>query len=290
MGEKTGIAWTDHTFNPWIGCHKVSAGCQNCYAERQNNDRFHWVKEWGKDYRRTSEANWKKPIQWARQAVKDGVVRRVFCASLADVFDPNVPQEWREDLWDLIDQSSDLESMDVLGIGLEWLILTKRPENIQKMARDWWLAGPPSYVRMGITCENDEMARLRMPIFFDAWKGNNFISWEPAIGSLQSVETYMHKKRCSACGQWWQDDPVYCTNCSGHGVTMDNLPTIHWLICGAESGTAARPMNIEWARSVRDQCVAAGIPFFLKQMVVDGKLVHMPELDGKVWDQFPEDD
>jgi protein gp37 len=97
MGDKTGIAWCDHTFNPWIGCQKVSAGCQNCYAERENNFRK-WVPKWGKDYRPTGRANWEKPIQWAKQAVADGVTRRVVCASLADVFDIQAPSYLRVDL------------------------------------------------------------------------------------------------------------------------------------------------------------------------------------------------
>jgi protein gp37 len=263
MGEKTAIAWTDHTFNPWIGCQKVSEGCRNCYAERQNNDRFHWVKEWGKDYWRTSEANWKKPIQWARQAVKDGVVKRVFCASLADVFDPNVSEQWRIDLWDLILDTEEIG-------GLEWLLLTKRPENISKMFEDMMQV---TNVRMGVTAEKQEMADKRIPILQDSWEGKNFISVEPM---LSNIDLSKHQPFCRKFGGFR----------SARGILK---PAIDWVICGAESGPNARPMDIEWARSVRDQCQDAGVPFFLKQMVVDGKLVHMPELDGKVWDQFPED-
>jgi len=263
MGEKTGIAWTDHTFNSWIGCQKVSEGCRNCYAETMAK-RYGWVKEWGNDYRRTSEANWKKPIQWARQAVRDGVIRRVFCASLADVFDPNVPEQWRLDLWDLILDTEEIG-------GLEWLLLTKRPENISEMFEYMMRV---TNVRMGVTAENQEMADKRIPILLDAWSGKNFVSYEPAIGPVDY--------RRYGYIQW-----------GSRYMEIDGTPwpnQIHWIICGAESGPNARPMDIEWARSVRDQCEAAGVPFFLKQMVVDGKLVHMPELDGKVWDQFPEDD
>jgi protein gp37 len=257
MGEKTGIAWTDHTFNPWIGCQKVSEGCHNCYAERQNNGRFHWVGEWGKDYRRTSASYWQDPIVWAKRAVKDGVIRRVFCASLADVFDDN-PQveEWRLELWSLIQKTLDIG-------GLEWLILTKRPENIYPFMMSHWMANPTENIRLGVTAENQEMADERIPMLFGSWKGKTFVSIEPMIGSVSLMG--------------W--DGRY---------SRDYLPDWNWIICGAESGPSARPMDIEWARSVRDQCQAAGVPFFLKQMVMDGKLTVLPELDGKVWAEFPE--
>ena len=245
MGENSKIAWCDATFNPWIGCQKVSAGCQNCYAEALAK-RYGWVKEWGKDYHLTSDANWKKPIQWAKQAVKDGVVRKVFCASLADVFDDDIDKDWRSRLMELIHKTGNIG-------GLEWLILTKRPENINLFSW-YWIENPPKYIRIGITCENQEMYDRRVPILLDSWKGKNFISYEPAL-SLLHLGSYGYK--------------------------------INWLIAGCESGTSARSANIEWFRIIRDQCDAFDIPFFLKQMSVDGKLTVEPELDGKKWLEFP---
>jgi len=268
MGENSKIAWTDHTFNPWIGCQKVSAGCQNCYAARDNN-RYHWVNEWGKDYHRTSEANWKKPIQWARQAVKDGVIRRVFCASLADVFDPNVPEEWHDDLWEIIFETK------MYG-GLEWLILTKRPEYISTIPS--MLCGENSNIRMGVTAENQEMANKRIPELLNSWSGKNFVSYEPA---LELVDFSYYLNGCP------ERDKV---SSFGSSIDYDWVPTtppIQWLICGSESGTNARTFDIDWARSVRDQCLSTNTPFFLKQMPVDGKLTVLPELDGKVWNEFP---
>jgi len=255
MGENSKIAWTDHTFNPWIGCQKVSAGCKECYA-RKLATRYHWVNEWGKDYHRTNEANWKKPIKWAKQAVKDGVIRRIFCASLADVFDANVPYQWRWDLFELI-----LET-ERIG-GLEWLLLTKRPENISKMFEDMQCV---TNVRLGITAENQEMANKRIPMLLDFWTGKNFISIEPMLEKINLSITWF-------------------TATVGDGP--ESIHGLDWVICGSESGTNARPFDIDWARSVRDQCVTAGVPFFLKQMPVDGKLTILPELDGKVWNQFP---
>lgn len=240
-----------YSFNPWIGCQKVSAGCQNCYAEALAK-RYGWVNEWGNDYRLTSAENWKKPIQWAKKAVADGVTRRVFCASLADVFDMNVNWKWRARLFGLISET------EKIG-GLEWLILTKRPEHIGciHMLETW------TNIRIGITCENQEMFDKRMPIFLDAWHGKNFISYEPALSGIQLPGPSREGSMTSYCD------------------------IIDWVITGCESGPNARPCNIEWIRDMRDQCVDANIPFFLKQLVVDGKLTKEPFLDGKQWLQFP---
>jgi protein gp37 len=381
MGKNTEIAWCDHTFNPWIGCQKVSAGCQNCYAEKLAN--FHgWVNEWGKDYKLTSDSNWKKPIKWAKQAVKDGVVRRVFCASLADVFDENVYEHWRANLWGLIEET------ERIG-GLEWLLLTKRPENITE---DFMLRFVPHLrnIRIGITVENQEMAEKRLPIFVNNWGGKNFISVEPMLGPINlsgylGVKNETKKSRVNSLSGGFnggirnrqgrenlegfvqegqgvgtgnkndtlqteksgtfggevfsgkgddQQEESACISASPHLVSfsrrnpgeyddqsqkrehsgqqnrefgnVDNVGadssllsrfgkppekelggSICWVICGCESGTSARPCNIEWIRDLRDQCVASGTPFFLKQMSVDGKLVKEPFLDGRQWLEFP---
>ena len=124
MAEHTEIAWCDSTFNPWIGCQKVSPGCDHCYAEALMDHRHHRV-EWGPhgERKRTSEANWKLPLRWSKKARASGTRPRVFCASLADVFDNQVPIQWRTDLFDLIARTSELD----------WLLLTKRPENLARM-------------------------------------------------------------------------------------------------------------------------------------------------------------
>jgi len=233
MGEKTGISWTDHTFNAWIGCAKVSQGCILCYAETQNK-RYNWTGGgWGPGAprQRTSAANWKKPLEWARKARADGVTRRVFCASLADVFDAEVAQEWRIDLWNLI------ENTGYTG-GLEWLILTKRPENIKSMLPNHWLNYPPGFVRLGLTGEDHPNFVKRIHELLNVWPGNNFVSYEPAIGPIDLYRAGL---------QVW-DDPI------------------NWLICGGESGAGCRPFDPEWARKVMHQCKADGIPFFMKQL------------------------
>jgi protein gp37 len=125
MAELTGIAWTDHTYNPSIGCTKVSPGCDRCYAEAAWDKRYHRV-QWGGERSRTKSS---EPQTWDRKAREAGVRRRVFCASLADVFDNQVPDEWRADLWALIARCR----------ALDWMLLTKRPQNITRCCRR---AGP----------------------------------------------------------------------------------------------------------------------------------------------------
>jgi protein gp37 len=246
MGEISAIAWTDATFNPWIGCTKVSQGCKLCYAETQNN-RFKWNPAgWGPgaQRKRTSESYWKKPIQWAKQAAADGVIRRVFCASLADVFDAEAPQEWRADLWELINVTANIG-------GLEWLILTKRPENIERMIPWRWQHLPPDCVRIGFTAEDQENYCRRYNQFIMAWKGKNFVSYEPALGPLVI-------------------GPNFKTEQKVHD-------RIDWFICGGESGAGCRPFDIEWALDLKTQCKAADIPFFMKQLGGHPDKRHNPE-------------
>ena len=134
MGENSKIEWCNHTFNPWIGCQKVSPGCDHCYAEAMMDHRYGRVK-WGPhgERKRTSPANWKNPLRWAKQA--NGRRPRVFCASLADWLDNRVPRDWRSDLGRLIEATPELD----------WLLLTKRPENHEKLA-PWHLDNSLQYL------------------------------------------------------------------------------------------------------------------------------------------------
>ena len=226
MGENTKIAWCDHTFNAWVGCQKVSAGCDNCYAETLMDKRYHRV-QWGPhgERKRTSEANWKKPRQWNKAAKASGKRPRVFCASLADVFDNQVPEHWRIDLFDLI---GDCEHLD-------WLLLTKRPENIKKMLPTCWNVEDFANVWLGTTCEDQAAYDRRWPILSKVPAAVHFISYEPAIGEL--IDLY---------------------------ATAGQAPD--WIICGGESGPGAREMHPNWARDLRDECAERSIPFFMKQM------------------------
>lgn len=225
MAENSKIEWTDHTFNPWIGCQKVSPGCDRCYAEALSN-RFGWT-EWGPhgERKRTSAANWDQPRKWNNKAWLNGVRQRVFCASLADVFDNQAPAGARADLFRLIEATPELD----------WLLLTKRPENIGDMIdAGGWFRGFPPNVWLGTTCEDQAAYDRRWPILARFNVRVRFISYEPAIGPL--------------------------TILNRGGEKPD------WLICGGESGHGARMMDPEWAHRIKADCDEHFVPFFMKQM------------------------
>jgi protein gp37 len=237
MAETTGIAWARSTFNPWIGCTRVGPGCDHCYAEAQDaRKRWGGVTHWGAGVprMRTSAANWKQPIAWNKKAAASGERWTVFCASLADVFDNEVPSEWRDDLFWLLMHTPNLE----------WLLVTKRIGNVARM----W-PGITSYplpnVRIIITvCDQAEVDRDVPKLL--ALPGKNGISYEPALGPVDWRAWLPWKTR------------AYTGN-----------PSIQWVIVGGESaqgGHPARPFFIDWARSTIRQCKAAGVPVFIKQI------------------------
>lgn len=173
MAEVTGIAWTDSTFNPWIGCTKVGPGCDHCYAEAlDKRHRWQGATHWGvgKPRMRTSLSNWKKPLAWNAKAAKEGKPWRVFCASLADVFDNEVPDEWRTELWELIG----------LTPSLTWLLLTKRIGNAAKMLPRHVMPN----VWLGATVVNQDEADRDVPKLLATPAAVRFISYEPALGPV----------------------------------------------------------------------------------------------------------
>jgi protein gp37 len=175
MADKTAIAWTDHTFNPWIGCHKVSQGCTHCYAEALVTKRLGGPGNWGLNgtRRRTSPALWRKPYRWNLDAITEGRPARVFCASLADIFeDKEGPNQWRPEVFALIRNTAHLD----------WQLLTKRPENIARMLPDDWGDGYPN-VWLGTSIEDQRVAD-RAPVLVSVPSYVHFVSYEPAIGPL----------------------------------------------------------------------------------------------------------
>lgn len=246
-----GTVTPGYTFNPWIGCAKVSQGCANCYAESFAHR--YGKAEWGPTAQRvrTSAANWRKPLVWNARAKKEGRRYKVFVASLADVFENNIQiVEWRLDLFDLIDATRNLD----------WLLLTKRPENVKTRVRDSWLAGYwPSNVWIGTSVENQEMADKRIPHLLTLPASVRFLSCEPLLGPLD-LSPWL--SCCPSCGASRKDSPY--TSC-GYCEAYPEARSISWVICGGESGPQARPMHENWARSLRDQCQAAGVPYFFKQ-------------------------
>jgi protein gp37 len=234
-----------YTFNPWIGCVKIAPECKHCYAEGFAA-RWGW-KVWGPaattPRRLTSAANWKKPLQWNREAEAQGHRRSVFCASLADVFEdhPDIV-EARARLWALIGQTP----------WLNWLLLTKRPENMVTMAP--WGAAWPDNVWAGTSAGTQASADRNVPYLLSVPAVVHFVSCEPQLAFV-NFRPYLKR--------------------------------LQWVICGGESGAKARPFDLAWARDLRDQCVAAGVPYFFKQV---GGRYHDSGgrmLDGRTWDEMP---
>lgn len=247
MGEKTDIEWCDHTFNPWMGCQKVSPLCDFCYAEIIVDTRFGRAK-WGKPgqgvgtRKRTSASNWRKPLAWNAKAEVANSRPFVFCASLADVFDNQVDPSWRQDLFRLIAATPQLV----------WLLLTKRPQNIEAMVAQ--AGGMPPNVALGASAGIQAEVERNGAILTDL------------------------KAKLSPLFVFLSVEPLL------EAVDMTRLPTfseIDWVIVGGESGHGARPMDLDWARTIRDQCRAAGVVFNFKQ--VGSRVGHGSHLlDGVV--------
>lgn len=240
MGENSKIEWTHHTFNPWLGCTKVSPACANCYAEA-------WAKrtgivKWGDsaERRKTTESYWRQPLKWNAQAFESVERKRVFCASLADVFEdrPEIAP-WRKELFDLINATP----------YLDWLLLTKRPQNIAAMLKASHAYGDefPPNAWLGTTVESDDQSS-RVDDLIEAggaFASVLFLSCEPLLGPLNLK-----------ANQRWQMER------GGYRPLIDD---IQWVIAGGESGAHARPSHPDWFRNLRDQCVAAGVAFHFKQ-------------------------
>ena len=351
MGVKTKISWADSSFNPWIGCTKVSAGCKNCYAETLDINRFsktmdgatkeNPVGHWGKDAPRHLTHTWGDPVKWnalpfwecARCGLRGaasaphgkcvagcgGTIkparRRVFCASLADWLDDEVPIKWLARLLKLIHDTPHLD----------WLLLTKRPENwrarvaasmrhldreqpedarpyvtgnVCAMLDDWLNdKTPPQNVWLGTSVESQDWADDRIPLLLDIPAKVRFLSCEPLLGSV------CFRPRCETV-----EDKIYALE-TGDATRPVMLNGIHWVVCGGESGKHARPMHPDWARSLRDECNAAGAAFHFKQWgewlpdnqnaevnhplsppssaIRVGKSKAGRLLDGREWNEFP---
>ena len=326
--ENSNIEWTDHTFNPWTGCTKVSPGCAHCYAES-------WAKrsgtvQWGPGKPRRRTKTWGDPVKWNREAEAtqlDLTQRqkisdprneqpeiwkarrpRVFSASLADWLDDEVPIEWLADFLKLIHATPNLD----------WLLLTKRPENWSRrvslaageLAESWIdcidmpeRGAIPENIWLGTTVENQEMADLRIPILLQIPAKVRFLSCEPLLGPVDLMEWIgpavpagiAHHHRTGHDGGFGGD--YECDECDF--VKDDGAPqSIHWVIAGGESGPGARPMHPDWPRTLRDQCAAASVPFLFKQwgewapcpidsdkpnLVTDAVFKRGPGHDGQVW-------
>lgn len=293
MGKTTEINWCHHTFNPWRGCVKLSQACASCYAST-------WAKRTGKDIwgadkprEMASESYWRQPLNWDADAREAGERRRVFCSSLADV---------GEDRLDLVKPRERLMRLIRQTQNLDWLLLTKRPENMVPFF-NWNIVDCrfepgqwPTNVWVGTTIENQEWADKRLPYLARIKSVVRFVSVEPMLGRIML--------------QGERDGIVYNWLVEGGAK---------WVICGGESGGKARPMHPDWARELRDQCRDNRVPFLFKQWgeygpdqdpggkrafalvksgVMDGptpmfrvgKKDAGRMLDGREWTQFPSRD
>jgi len=271
------------TMNFWIGCTEVSPACDHCYA-RIMSHRYGWA-EWGNHPRhRTSADNWRKPLAWNAKAKKLGVRLKVFTNSLSDFFDNQVPEEWRRDAYAVIDECD----------SLDWLILTKRPQNaasmIMKARRalmgndglaEEHVTWPWPHVWLGCTVENQEEADRRIPHLLATPAAVRFLSCEPLLGpvNLRPIRCRNYKYGTDEAASVYALDGRYQIPGS---FWSESHPSIDWVIAGGESGPGKRPMDLAWMRSLRDQCAAAGVPFFGKQ---DDKVRELPD-DLRIH-QFP---
>ncbi len=267
MGE-TQISWCSKTWSPVVGCTKVSPGCTNCWSLRlawrfshNPNPKMQAIygglteqhyDVWGAPI---AAPNWSGVVRCLPERLDEPLrwrkSERVFVCSQSDLFHEKVPDEFIVKVWARMAASNSI-----------FLVLTKRPQRMLEWTR-WWqtlgeMAEPwPRNVHLGVTVEDQARADERIPLLLQVPAAVHWISYEPALTPLV--------------------------------LRPEWLSGLRWLVAGAESGPGHRPMQESWVRDLKNQCVAASVPYFLKQSWQNGRLVHMPELDGRVWAQFPTD-
>ena len=254
MAENSAIEWTDHTFNPWWGCVKVSPGCKNCYAETLSN-RF-GKNVWGPEGERRffGDKHWEDPIKWDEKAEKLGIRYKVFCGSMCDVF---------EDREDLIEPRTRLFNLINHTRNLDWLLLTKRPEYIREFIERDAIGSFGKNIWLGTSVENQEQADIRIPELLKIPAKVRFLSCEPL---LEEIDLLRHWYQWGHDGQHHGIGSPECPRELHHHHDDRCQKPFDWVIVGGESGPKRRPFNPDWARSIRDQCKEAGVPFFMKQI------------------------
>lgn len=263
MADKSKIEWTDSTWNPITGCSKVSQGCKFCYAERWA---IRGMGQWAKDRKRKFTDILFHPDKLT-DPIKWKKPRMIFVCSMADLFHPDIPFETIELIFDVMYKAEQHI----------FQVLTKRPERMlefYKWYESQYTGWKQKNIWLGVSVEDQKTADERIPILVSIPAYVRFISIEPLLGAIDKI---VH---------WDDDDEI----------------AIDWIIVGGESGPKARLVNPDWVRSLRDICVAGGIPFFFKQwgewmpierykkkcvMIKVGKKRAGRLLDGKQWDQMP---
>jgi protein gp37 len=299
MGEATGIQWTTHTFNPWIGCTRVSRACDECYADRGSRrlGAQHGLKLWDEGSSRffTGASYWKQPATWNRKAARAGVRARVFCASYADVF---------EDRPELLVPRARLFGVVADTPWLDWLFLTKRPQNADFMWRVAQIGERPGLalveespwlpnIWLGTTVEGEDERKQRVWELAKVPAVVRFVSCEPLL------ELPYFGRDLMICENWKTEDslqgPPWCPPWPKFKWKAQALVgagyrrPFDWMIIGGESGPKARPFDPDWARNLVAQCRAAGVAPFVKQMGENPVGLKLRDRHGGEWDEWPED-
>jgi len=303
---KTAIEWADVVWNPVTGCSQISKGCKNCYAKALHDMRHQAYLE-GKKVPTTYLTKFEDvklhperlemPYHWKK-------ARRVFVNSMSDLFHPDVPKNFIDNVFAVM----------ALNERHTFMVLTKRPERMLEFVSNYPTSnGPIPNIWLGVSVENQKAADERIPLLLQTPAAVRFVSCEPLLGRVDLNVGVC--PICGGCGEtagsYWQDDGMdTCDACGGSGNAVNK---IDWVICGGESGIGARVMHPDWARSLRDQCVETGTPFFFKQWgewlpddqidptnrrdpmfethmtwVRVGKRAAGRVLDGRTWDERPE--
>jgi protein gp37 len=258
MGIETGIAWTDHTWSPWIGCTKVSDGCKFCYADTLNHRWGH--DNWGVGKPRRVTANWRQPVTWDKQARAAGVRRKIF-PSMCDPFDLEVPSQVFADFMNLVEATPNLD----------WLLLTKRIGAVRTRLLEIGRESLPGNVWLGASAENQTWLEQRAPVLLSFDVKVRFLSLEPLLGPLD-VTPYI-------IPHFAADDPRHAPWRNG----------VEWLIIGGESGHGARPMALEWAdKIINDVTMRSSAAVFMKQTgVVLAQELGLKHKKGEDLEEWP---
>jgi protein gp37 len=250
MGDKTGISWTDATWNPLRGCSRVSEGCRNCYAEMiaarfcQPGQAYHGLAnprtgKWTGEVALVESAL-DQPVRWKKP-------RRIFVNSMSDLFHEKVADEWIDRIFSVMAAAKQHT----------FQVLTKRPERMlawfnepgqdaehcaDMMDAPW----PLPNVWLGVSVEDQKTADERIPLLLQTPAAVRWVSYEPALGPVDFSGNWLR------CGK-----PAVHAHCNPH---------LNWIVVGGESGGKARLFDPRWAMAVRDQCRKAGVAFYMKQL------------------------
>ena len=291
MGDKTKIEWCDATWSPIVGCTRVSEGCRFCYSERfmarfsgVPGHKFEGISNFtpaGPHWSgivRLSEKDLDQPLHWRKP-------KRIFVNSISDTFHEKVPDTWLHKIFNAM----------IVANHHTYMILTKRPERMLEVTqqffdgkdREYIQQGVPKHIWLGVSCEDQKTADERIPLLLQTPAAVRFISYEPALGPL-SIRQWLHREEMV------------------EQFPKQAIQRISWVICGGESGPGSRLFDIQWARDLRDQCKAAGTPYFLKQLgtnpydlkkfclmlkanIITGTCMKLKARKGGDWSEWPED-